>query len=192
MKNNFILTTLFFFLCLTTTAQEEFGFKKYDVQAEFSENAFMYFTNAPILMAGDKNEHNAMTIGWGGMGVLWGMHRPVVNVYVAPKRYTYEFMESKQYFCIMEFSDIKVGEYMGSKSGRDGDKGKALGLTLAFTKNGTPYYKEADSIIECEILYSAPFERSGFRNNVPKKMYENFPAGIHTQYIGEVVGAWKK
>ena len=28
--------------------------------------------------------------------------------------------------------------------------------------------------------------------DIPKKMYENFPAGIHSMYIGEVVNAWKK
>ena len=27
--------------------------------------------------------------------------------------------------------------------------------------------------------------------DIPKKMYENFPAGIHSMYIGEVVNAWK-
>jgi len=29
-------------------------------------------------------------------------------------------------------------------------------------------------------------------DDAPKKMYANFPAGIHSMYIGEVINAWKK
>ena len=31
-----------------------------------------------------------------------------------------------------------------------------------------------------------------FRNATPKEWYDGFEAGIHTVYIGEVIGAWKK
>ena len=133
-----------------------------------------------------------MTIGWGGMGTLWGRNRPVVTVYVAPGRFTHRFLEKSKYFTVMQFSDIKVIEYMGSHSGRNGDKAKALGLHVAYTRNETPYFKEADAVIECEIMYGAPFDAKNFRNGVPKKTYSNFPAGVHSMYIGEVVGAWKK
>lgn len=81
---------------------------------------------------------------------------------------------------------------MGSHSGRDGDKAQALGLHVAYTEHGTPYYEEADMVIECEVMYAAPFVKSGFRNEVPRKLYANFPPGIHSEYIGEVVNAWKK
>ena len=57
---------------------------------------------------------------------------------------------------------------------RDGDKAKTLKQHTAYTENGTPYYVE------------------DFKDDVPKQMYSNFPAGIHTMYIGEVVNAWKK
>ncbi|MBQ5579353.1 MAG: hypothetical protein IIT40_10995, partial [Prevotella sp.] len=57
---------------------------------------------------------------------------------------------------------------------------------------GTPYYVEADMVIECKIMYAAPFDPKNFKSDVPKNMYANFPAGIHTMYIGEVVNAWKK
>ena len=177
---------------LNINAQTENGFKAVEVLDSFEINPFTYFVDAPVLAAGDKNNYNAMTIGWGGMGTLWGRNRPVVTVYVAPKRFTHQFMEKSRYFTVMQFSDINVVQYMGKHSGRDGDKAKALGLHVAYTKNGTPYFKEADAVIECEIMYAAPFEEKNFRNDVPKKTYSNFPAGIHSMYIGEVVGAWKK
>lgn len=177
---------------LNINAQTENGFKAVEVLDSFEINPFTYFLDAPILAAGDKDSYNAMTIGWGGMGTLWGRNRPVVTVYVAPKRFTHQFMEKSRYFTVMQFSDINVVQYMGKHSGRDGDKAKALGLHVAYTKNGTPYFKEADAVIECEIMYAAPFEEKNFRNDVPKKTYSNFPAGIHSMYIGEVVGVWKK
>lgn len=177
---------------LNINAQTEYGFKAVEVLDSFEINPFTYFLDAPILAAGDKDSYNAMTIGWGGMGTLWGRNRPVVTVYVAPKRFTHQFMEKSRYFTVMQFSDINVVQYMGKHSGRDGDKAKALGLHVAYTKNGTPYFKEADAVIECEVMYAAPFEEKNFRNDVPKKTYSNFPAGIHSMYVGEVVGAWKK
>ena len=173
-------------------AQEENGFKKFNVRQDFEENGFQWFHDAELLAAGTKEKSNAMTIGWGGIGTLWG--RTALTVYVAEKRYTKEFMDKAAYFTVMTFdvADSKVLRYMGTKSGRDEDKATALGLHTAFTENGTPYYTEATMVIECKIMYAAPFSPEGFKSDAPQKMYQNFPAGIHTMYIGEVVNAWKK
>ena len=183
-------------------AQEEQGFKKFNVREDFTENGFQWFHDAELLAAGDKEKSNAMTIGWGGIGTLWG--RTALTVYVAEKRYTKEFLDKAEYFTVMAF-DVeqsrsaegrlqgkKVLNYMGTKSGRDGDKAQALGLHTAYTANGTPYYTEAAMVIECKIMYAAPFEPQYFKSDAPKKMYANFPAGIHSMYIGEVVNSWKK
>ena len=186
------------------SAQEENGFKKIDVKKDFTENGFSWFHDAELLAAGDKEKSNAMTIGWGGIGTLWG--RTALTVYVAEKRYTKEFMDKADYFTVMAFDveHSKVLRYMGTKSGRDEDrsatqgdacpdkKAAALGLHTAYTANGTPYYTEAEMVIECKIMYSAPFDPQYFKSEVPKRMYSNFPAGIHSMYIGEVVNAWKK
>ena len=66
-----------------------------------------------------------MTIGWGGIGTLWG--RTALTVYVAEKRYTKEFLDKAEYFTVMAFDveQSKVLNYMGTKSGRDGDKAQA-------------------------------------------------------------------
>ncbi len=174
------------------SAQEENGYKKIDVRKDFTENGFQWFHDAELLAAGNKEKSNAMTIGWGGIGTLWG--RTALTVYVAEKRYTKEFMDQEEYFTVMTF-DVEhsnVLRYMGTKSGRDGDKAAALGLHTAYTANGTPYYTEAEMVIECKIMYAAPFDPDGFKSDVPKNMYRHFPAGIHSMYIGEVINAWKK
>ena len=201
-KTKLVIAALMFMASIPALAQEENGFKKFNVREDFTENGFQWFHDAELLAAGDKEKSNAMTIGWGGIGTLWG--RTALTVYVAEKRYTKEFMDKADYFTVMAF-DVKdsrsaegrlqgkkVLNYMGTKSGRDGDKAQALGLHTAYTANGTPYYTEATMVIECKIMYAAPFDPQYFKSEVPKNMYANFPAGIHSMYIGEVVNAWKK
>ena len=176
-----LLAVLFMTATMPVLAQEENGYTKFNVAEDFTYNGFQWFRDAQLLVAGDKTKSNAMTIGWGGIGTLW--QRPAMTVYVAEKRYTKEFMDKAEYFTVMSF-DVeysKILNYMGTKSGRDGDKAAALGLHTAYTANGTPYYTEANMVIECKIMY-----------DVPKNMYSHFPAGIHSMYIGEVVNAWRK
>ena len=183
---------LMFMASIPALAQEENGFKKFNVREDFTENGFQWFHDAELLAAGDKEKSNAMTIGWGGIGTLWG--RTALTVYVAEKRYTKEFMDKAEHFTVMVFDvkDSKVLNYMGTKSGRDGDKAQAMGLHTAYTANGTPYYTEATMVIECKIMYAAPFDPQYFKSDVPMNMYSHFPAGVHSMYIGEVVNAWKK
>ena len=195
MKKTTFITAIVAIMMMAVTpafAQEENGFKKFNVREDFTENGFQWFHDAELLAAGDKEKSNAMTIGWGGIGTLWG--RTALTVYVAEKRYTKEFMDKAEYFTVMAFDvkDSKVLNYMGTKSGRDGDKAQALGLHTAYTANGTPYYTEATMVIECKIMYAAPFDPQYFKSDAPKQMYAYFPAGIHSMYIGEVVNAWKK
>ena len=195
MRKSSIITLFlaaFFFAASPVSAQEDNGFKKFNVVEDFSDNGFQWFRDAQLLAAGDKEQSNAMTIGWGAIGTLW--QRPALTVYVAEKRYTKVFMDKSEYFTVMTFDveNSKVLNYMGTKSGRDGDKAKALGLHTAYTANGAPYYTEATMVIECKLMYAAPFDPNGFKSDVPQNMYSRFPAGIHSMYIGEVINAWKK
>ena len=187
-----VMASVMLFATMSVSAQEENGFKKFNVREDFAENGFQWFHDAELLAAGDREKSNAMTIGWGGIGTLWG--RTALTVYVAKKRYTKEFMDRSEYFTVMAFdvAHSNVLNYMGRQSGRDGDKAKALGLHTAYTENGTPYYTEAEMGIECRIMYAAPFDPQYFKSDAPKNMYRNFPAGVHTMYIGEVVNAWRK
>jgi len=194
MKKIIIILSI---MCALFSAQDAMaqsldGYKAINLKEEFTDNAFTFFSRAPILLSGDKTSHNAMTIGWGSLGNYLGYNRLTVSVYVAPARYTYEFMERYPRFTIMEFDDEQVARYMGSHSGRDGDKAAALGLHVAYTPSGTPYYTEALTVIECEIITAFHQKEQDFRNDTPRNFYDGFGAGIHAVYIGEIIGAWKK
>lgn len=169
-------------------------FREFDVHGDFDANPFTFFTGKGLLLcAGNRERSNAMTIGWGGLGTLWGRN-DAVTVYVAESRYTRGFMDGAERFTVMGFdktAQADILEYMGTHSGRDGDKAAALGLHTAYTPDGTPYYEEAQVVLECELMYAAPFDPAGFRS-VPARLYANFPAGIHTMYVGRIVRALKK
>ena len=51
-----------------------------------------------LLTAGGRESCNTMTIGWCQAGRLWNL--PVCTVYVRPERYTYQFMEERDYFTV--------------------------------------------------------------------------------------------
>ena len=169
-------------------------FEEFDVTKDFRGNPFTYFKGKGLLLAvGDKADHNEMTIGWGALGNIWESGMSLMTVYVAPGRYTFKYMEKAKYFTVMEFDDAHkdILEYMGTHSGRDGDKAKALGLHTLYTEHGTPYFEEAKTVFECEMIYHAPFDPKGF-GEMPKELYSNFPAGIHSMYMGKIVKAMRK
>jgi nitroreductase/flavin reductase (DIM6/NTAB) family NADH-FMN oxidoreductase RutF len=175
---------------LAPRAAEAKEWKQMDVK-RFRENPFDFFSNALALTVGTKEKMNSMTIGWGGLGVLWGRERPVVTVYVEKRRYTHSFMEENEYFTVEAFGpeQQKVLEYLGHVSGRDEDKIKGSGLTVKFTDLGTPMFDEGRLVLECKKLYGAPFNPEGF-GKLAKEEYSKRP--LHSVYIGEIVNAWIK
>lgn len=170
-------------------------FEEFNVMDDWTENPFDFFKGQGLLLAvGTPENNNAMTIGWGSLGNIWSKIGPAtVTVYVAEARYTYEFMEKYDFFTVMAFDkeDARYLGYMGTHSGRDGDKAAHLGLHTLYTENGTPYYAEANMVLECKTIYRAPFEREGMSEEV-KKFYDNFDAGVHHMYIGNIVKALKR
>ncbi len=169
-------------------------FQEFDVTKDFHGNPFTYFKGKGLLLAvGDEADHNEMTIGWGAMGNIWENGMALMTVYVAPARYTFHYMEKAKYFTVMEFDDAHkdILEYMGTHSGRDGDKAKAMGLHTLYTEHGTPYFEEAKTVFECEMIYHAPFDPKGF-GDMPKKRYADKSSGIHSMYMGKIVRALRK
>lgn len=144
------------------------------------------------LAVGNETHHNAMTIAWGNIGALWerGSHAnrlPTMTCYVRPSRYTKEMMDKAEYYTLCGFGTTHKKElgYLGSHSGRDGDKISAAGLTLVFG-NETVWFEEAEVVFICRKLYQAPLLESGF---VDKELVEfNYPQrDFHEMYIGEIV-----
>jgi flavin reductase (DIM6/NTAB) family NADH-FMN oxidoreductase RutF len=151
---------------------------------------YLWDIQSLVLTSGDFEQcsFNAMTVGWGSFGVMWGT--PIVQVVVRPTRYTYEFMERYDMFTVCGFP-LKYEEalrILGTKSGRDGNKIAEAGLTpIQSTKVAAPSYAEAELVLECRKIYwddmkNTHFLKAQIEEKYPRKDY-------HRIYYGEVLAS---
>ncbi|MBQ6839372.1 MAG: flavin reductase family protein [Oscillospiraceae bacterium] len=138
---------------------------------------------------------NTMTIGWGTVGIQW--RKPVFIAFVRQSRYTKELLDKTGEFTV----NVPVGEInkqilgiCGSKSGRDMDKIKELGLHLeAGEKISVPGIKELPLTLECKVIYKQDQvldyleEESRSHYYAPGSRDEN---DYHTAYYGKIVDAY--
>lgn len=157
---------------------------------DLSLEAFRLFTErTPLLTAGDRTACNTMTIGWGGLGELW--QKPVCTVYVRQSRYTFQFVESHDYFTVSILPENRKDalRLCGTKSGRDMDKISSCGLTVCYGAGDAPFFDEAELVLVCRKLYAQDMKPEFVIDHDAAAPF--FKEGDwHRMYIGEVVEAY--
>jgi flavin reductase (DIM6/NTAB) family NADH-FMN oxidoreductase RutF len=143
-----------------------------------------------LLAAGDfaAGTWNAMTVAWGSFGTMWGL--PFAQVVVRPQRYTREFMDAYDTFTLTAYPKAfhAALEVMGSRSGRQGDKAAASGLTpVAAEHVAAPAFAEAELVLECRKLYAQRMTPEAILDDRAKRCYPQ--ADYHHIYFGEIVCA---
>lgn len=140
---------------------------------------------------------NGMTIGWGTLGIEWGV--PIFSAYVRTSRFTYELMERTGEFTICvpygdKFSKevTKVVGICGSKSGRDVDKLAQAGVHLVDAEIvRPPAIKELPLTLECRAVFSQlqPVKEisSRFKKFYPESGDNSEP---HVAWYGEILKAY--
>ena len=142
-----------------------------------------------LVTAGTPERCNTMTASWGGLGVLWGA--PMAICYLRPQRYTKEFVDENEYFTLSFFPE----EYRprlslcGTKSGRDVDKVKECGFTVAAGAGNAPYFEQAELVLVCRKRMEMPMDPARMPEDVKEKWYKD---DFHTMYWGEIVETLKK
>ena len=119
------------------------------------------------------------------MGTIRG--KQMITVFIRPKRYTYEFIKSNEYFTV-SFFDEKYRDklsLMGNKSGRDIDKVKETGFTPKFLDKGITY-EEASETFVLKKWYFQFMDASQIPDDV-KKVYYTPGDETHYMFIGLVV-----
>ncbi len=152
---------------------------------DFKADVFRIFEKDwALLTAGTIDHFNTMTIGWGGLGTLWG--KPAATVYVKPIRYTHEFMEKNEYFTVSFYPDTcrRALGILGSLSGRDCDKVAKSGLTPKSLQNAVTF-EQAQATLLCKKIYRQDLDTSAMPQDVAAAYYTTEAA--HTMYVGEVV-----
>lgn len=149
------------------------------------ENIFDALSKEWMLLTTEREgKINTMTVGWGGIGVMWGKN--VVYAVVRPERYTHELLEESEHFSMSVLEDghrEKLG-YCGRNSGRDRDKIEECGFKVLHSGE-TPYFEEARLTFVCRKLFASDFTAENFLGNsaLIEKWYGG---GYHTLYIAEI------
>ena len=149
----------------------------------------MFNNQWALVTAGDMAHYNTCTIAWGSLGTIWGgpgQGRSIVTVYVNPDRYTWEFLKDSDTFTVEFFPPEyqKVLGYLGSHSGRDGDKVAASGLTPKVLAGGVTF-EEANLTFVCHKLYQGEFQREGLADEINNGFYGDWQP--HWMFVGEIV-----
>jgi len=139
-----------------------------------------------LLVSGTMEKANAMTIGWGLIGMLWG--KPVFMVAVRPSRHTFKLLEETGEFTV-NVPTKEMGEvlgYCGRISGRDEDKIKTRGLATEEGKFvNTPILPDCAVTYECRVIFKTEILSEKIPEDEAQKWYPN--GDYHTIYFGEIL-----
>ncbi len=155
-----------------------------------------------LVTAGTMERFNTCTVAWGSMGTLWtrpGGSGSVITVYLHPARYTRDFVAAADTFTVSFFPPErkKALGILGSRSGRDGDKVAASGLT-PMPVGDSVGFREAGMTFLCRKIYQHQFAKEGIAPEI-REYYRANPGAYpvdengewqpHWVFIGEVIGA---
>ena len=137
-----------------------------------------------LVSAGSKKSANAMTISWGGVGVLWGKN--VVFIFIRDSRYTKELIDTYDLFSVSFLNDSyrEALNYCGSHSGRDEDKMANAGLTWNY-KHSIPFVDEGNLVLLCQKLSATRITEESFLSPKIKNWYTD--GDMHTMYVAEII-----
>ena len=153
---------------------------------EYAGEIFKALPKGILLTSEAEDCINAMTIGWGSIGIEWGT--PIFTAYVREGRFTTELLERTGEFTICvpygdkyEKEARKIIGMCGSQSGREVDKLAKAGAHLVDAEMiRPPAIKELPLTIECRVVFEQvqPIKKISYRF---KKFY---PEGVDSSHVG--------
>lgn len=126
----------------------------------------------PVLIIGtygSDGNPNIMNAAWGGIA---SSQPPCISVSLREATLTYHNIKQAKAFTVNIPSEkyLKEADFVGMVSGRECDKFKETGLTPQKSKLvNAPIVKEFPYTLECQLV-------------------KQIPLGLHTMFIGEIVG----
>jgi flavin reductase (DIM6/NTAB) family NADH-FMN oxidoreductase RutF len=135
-----------------------------------------------------RGRPNAMTIGWGSVGVYWG--KPIFVVPVRTSRYTHDCIERTRDFTVnvLPRKLAELATFCGTVSGREHDKFAEAQMTAERSRQ-----VKSPTIAECVLSYEC---RLVHKNDlVPKALAKEllgpcYPkSDYHRFFFGEIVAA---
>ena len=157
---------------------------------EYANEILQAIPKGVLMTTKADGQVDTMTIGWGTMGIQWG--KPIFIAYVRESRYTKTLVDKNPEFTI----NVPYGEYdkrilgfCGTKSGRDTDKIKELGLHLEEGETvSVPAIRELPLTLECKVIYKQEQIKEAI---APDALARYYPEGdFHTAYYGQITDAY--
>ena len=140
-----------------------------------------------LLAARDsQGRANAMTIGWGTLGIIWSL--PIFAVLVRPSRFTYGLIEDAQAFSVnvptrAMYDWVAV---CGTRSGRDMDK--FVEHHMAYTASEVADTITIDGALqtyECRVVHHNDVIPANLDGKVEASAYGG--ADYHRIYFGQIL-----
>lgn len=160
-------------------------------------NEILHAVKRGVLLT-TKTDHqvNTMSISWGTMGIQWGL--PIFTVFVRGCRHTAALLDENPEFTVnisLGTVDKEIIRCCGTKSGRDVDKFKELGLTEESPEIiSVPGIKELPLTLECKVIYKQQQYPDCITDPEPHTHYpektRDIHADYHTAYYGQIVDAY--
>ena len=148
-----------------------------------------------LLTTKANGQVNSMTIGWGFLGIQWA--KPIFVVLVRQSRHTKKMLDENPEFTInvpLGAIDPNILGICGTKSGRDLDKIKELGLTLEEGETvSVPAIKELPLTLECKVIYKQDQDPKAIAPENDTRFYAKGTANendYHTAYYGQITAAY--
>ncbi len=152
-----------------------------------------------LVTAGNIDDFNTCTVGWGSMGTLWTRNGlgATMTVYIHPARHTCNYLINNDTFTVSFYAEDykKQLAYLGSHSGRDEDKVSAVGFTPVEV-NDSITFKEAKLTFVCKKLYQHQYEKENLAKEIQDyyiskptsfPLDENGEWQAHYEFIGEII-----
>ncbi len=141
-----------------------------------------------LVTQGRNGSPNPMAIGWGTIGIVWGI--PIFTVLVRPSRHSYTLLEENGDFTVnvMPAHMAKIVMFCGTTSGRNVDKFAEAGLTpMPPLQCTTPIIAESLIAYECRTVMANDVLTDRMDTGIQNSAY---PTGdFHRVYYGKILSA---
>ncbi|OOM81465.1 flavin reductase [Clostridium sp. BL-8] len=151
----------------------------------FDFNPFTKVEDWALLTAGTENKFNMMTV----TGVMCGKFflKPMMQVYVHPDRYSYQFLKNNDYFTV-SFFDVPrhpALQVCGTLHGNECNKVAESGLHPIPFEN-TVIFEEAKIIFVCKKVYHTDVDKDNFDSQQLFNEYYKDSSTFHRIYLGQI------
>jgi flavin reductase (DIM6/NTAB) family NADH-FMN oxidoreductase RutF len=139
-----------------------------------------------LVSQGTDGIPNAMAIGWGMVGIIWG--KRIFTVLVRPSRYTCSRLAESDSFTVnVPSPDLyDAVTFCGSRSGRNVDKFAECNMTAEASQAvATPGIAESPVIYECRIVHTTDVINGTLDPQIVAGAYAS--GDFHRIYHGEIL-----